>query len=252
MDFSFEKEEEMLKLRGDLGSVFSSWNNYIDLLDSPKFCENIDNIYVPSTTSVTADQTKVSSRRLQDLYKFRNLVGESKTPVECILYIYLYIYIYIVCKSIYDGLLSHGFNTVITQILRQIQDSYFRLQLQLNQGKKLDILTENKYVGSNFIYIIYLVEVLYTYLDLVYDEILSEFIKSCEDYYNRISNLEKIRFGLFCFFLMIVFLIIWLNMLKTLRLDIFRGKGALHIFPTTFLIENKEFLKQMNKTSILD
>ena len=161
------------------------------------------------------------------------------------------------CKEVYRKVMYHGFGAAVMNILKDIQTSHFKFTVSTDRKFSFlqnEIKTEQFIMECIHFYLyiyIYIADIFYYYINILFDHTEEKFMKSLNSYYADAVTNEKIKFGIFSGFLLIVFIMIWVNMTKTLKLDILRGRGAIHIFPTTYLNANPDFLKLMSKTNLL-
>ena len=83
------------------------------------------------------------------------------------------------------------------------------------------------------------------YLDLLLNNEVKAFIKLGNNYLDTVNTQHDIKFSLFVIFLLLVFIIIWVNMLNSLNTEIFRAKGVFNILPT-YVLNNSKLIKDIN------
>lgn len=69
--------------------------------------------------------------------------------------------------------------------------------------------------------------------------LLSEYVKTFENYLDVSLNIERIRFTIFILGSFAIFLFIWTPYLKRVRDDIWRTKGMLNMIPMEIITKNE-------------
>lgn len=62
----------------------------------------------------------------------------------------------------------------------------------------------------------------------------------------------NIKFSIYVIFLLVIFVYIWERMVTGMKMDIIKALGILNILPTSHLTSNPEFIKDMNKSSLIN
>jgi len=83
------------------------------------------------------------------------------------------------------------------------------------------------------------------YLDLLLNNEVKEFVKLGNNYLDNVNTQHNIKFSLFVILLLLMFIIIWVNMLNSLNTEISRAKGVFNILPT-YVLNSSNLIKDIN------
>lgn len=63
---------------------------------------------------------------------------------------------------------------------------------------------------------------------------------------------HKLKFALYIVFLVAIFVLLWTRMVINMRMDISKALGILNVLPTSHLAANLAFIKEMNRSSLIN
>ncbi len=90
------------------------------------------------------------------------------------------------------------------------------------------------------------------YLGNIFSGVVNVFI-SCQDSWISYNHLAcNIKFALYIVFLVIIFTYLWKQMVTNMQMDIIKALGILNILPTHHLRSHPEFIKDMNRSSLIN
>ncbi len=72
---------------------------------------------------------------------------------------------------------------------------------------------------------------------------------------NWIDNevmIHDLKFSLYIVCLLIIFVLLWKKMVSNMQMDIVKALGILNILPTSHLSSHPDFIKDMNKSSLIN
>ena len=151
------------------------------------------------------------------------------------------------CESFYNEILTHGLGNAITLLISAYRNSHFRWK-KIGYST-IDVQIENEISTTDSIK---LVDLFALYLRNAFNYIETFFKEVIISYFNSIMLIENLFFSLFIILLIILFFLVWVNLLNNLKLDILKAKGVLNLIPTNYLSKDKEFLKSINNSSIFN
>ena len=82
--------------------------------------------------------------------------------------------------------------------------------------------------------------------------ILDFYINLTDNNINSYSTKRTVIFVLNMMLLILVFMMIWCMMISNLKMEIMKALGILNVLPTSHLISNLQFIKEMNGTNLIN
>lgn len=90
------------------------------------------------------------------------------------------------------------------------------------------------------------------YLVPAYELMFDSLVNVLADWTSHQMMIHKLKFALYIVFLVLIFILLWALMANNMRKDIAKALGILNVLPTSHLSANLSFIKEMNRSNLIN
>lgn len=90
------------------------------------------------------------------------------------------------------------------------------------------------------------------YGKITYASMYSIMGSNYNDWITSSTLVANVKFSIYVAFLLVIFVLLWERIVSGMKMDIIKALGILNILPTSHLAANPDFIKEMNKSSLIN
>ena len=90
------------------------------------------------------------------------------------------------------------------------------------------------------------------YLEKTFEIIIKVLKDIFDDWISKEMLVHKLKFSIYVVFLFVIFVLLWKKMVSNMQMDIIKALGIISVLPTSNLKENIDFIKDINRSNLIN